>query len=109
MEKNPGRIVGQQKFQEILTATLSKSVTADTGTSGFRSYGIQPLNPDVIPDHVFETSVASGVKQDGAPGPPPVMKSSEVPTTSQHTLRPSWTTFNNTEPSVQYTSYSSTP
>jgi len=76
------------------------------GTSGFSSYEIVPFYPDIIPDYVFELSVAFGAKQDRVSKLPCVMGSSEVPTTSKLTLHPRKATSRKIDTSAYFTSNS---
>lgn len=53
VHNNPGRKLGRLQFASLLNVAWCKAATIQNGTSGFRTCGIYPFNPEQIPDYAF--------------------------------------------------------
>jgi len=53
VQNNPGRKLSRLQFAQLLNIAWCKAATIKNGTSGFRTCGIYPFNPDKIPEYAF--------------------------------------------------------
>lgn len=53
IKTNPTRKINRMIFGKLLSDAWSKAATVENGVSSFRATGIQPFNPDAIPDYAF--------------------------------------------------------
>ncbi|KAJ8940780.1 hypothetical protein NQ314_010590 [Rhamnusium bicolor] len=63
VHNNPGRKLGRLQFASLLNAAWCKAATIQNGTSGFRTCGIYPFNPEQIPDYVFVLDKVAQVQE----------------------------------------------
>lgn len=56
MKKNPSRHITILQFGTFLGSAWSKSATVQNALSGFKTYGIIPLNMSAIPEYAFWTT-----------------------------------------------------
>lgn len=57
--QNPDRRLTKNRFAAVFTPVWEKCMTVANITSGFRSTGIYPFNPNIIPDEAFAPSTIS--------------------------------------------------
>lgn len=57
MTNHPSRKLTRLQFGEMLSAAWNKSASVENGVSAFKSTGIIPFNPNVIPEYAFLTEV----------------------------------------------------
>ncbi|XP_023312222.1 CENP-B homolog protein 2-like [Anoplophora glabripennis] len=50
---NPTRSINRLQFGKLMCEAWSKAATVDNAVSAFRSTGIFPLNPDIIPEYAY--------------------------------------------------------
>lgn len=54
---NPTRSIKRLQFGKLISEAWSKSTTVDNAVSAFRSTGIFPLNPDIIPEYAYLSEI----------------------------------------------------
>lgn len=64
VHNNPGRKLGRLQFAPLLNIAWCKAATIQNGTSGFRTCGIFPFNPEQIPDYAFVLGDVAQVPED---------------------------------------------
>ena len=53
MRNHPGRRIQTENLGELFNEAYVKSATMENAVSGFRTSGIVPFNPDVVPEHEY--------------------------------------------------------
>ncbi|XP_028034695.1 uncharacterized protein LOC114246399 [Bombyx mandarina] len=61
MEQNPDKRLTKARFNVILSNVWSKCMTHNNITSGFKTTGLYPLNPQAIPETAFAPSLLTEV------------------------------------------------
>ncbi|KAJ8945474.1 hypothetical protein NQ314_009226, partial [Rhamnusium bicolor] len=72
VHNNPGRKLGRLQFASLLNADWCKAATIQNGTSGFRTCGIYPFNPEQIPDYAFVLDKVAQVQENLNPEKNPI-------------------------------------
>ena len=86
LKKNPGRVVTQFQVASLFSEAYGKTATISNALSGFLSTGINPLNPDIFPEHLFNPAAPTDRPQNysectNSPSMDPV-QTIEIPSTS---------------------------
>ncbi|KAI4463424.1 hypothetical protein MML48_4g00005081 [Holotrichia oblita] len=59
LKTHPGRIVNLYQISELFNAAYITAATVQNAVSGYAATGIQPLNPDIFPDHLYSPSATT--------------------------------------------------